>query len=73
MSVSYSRFNGGCASGSVPLLPTVANPTPPAAVNAELNAIATALTDTTTHSQEIGIQRRRRYSVMPLAPPILPI
>lgn len=56
MSVSYSQFQQEVALQVLKFrwYSTVANPTPPAAVNAELNAISTALaTDTTTHDETI--------------------
>src|SRR4029077_9902266 len=56
MSVRYSDFQQEIALQVLKFryYSTVANPTPPAAVNAELNTIATALaSDTTTHSEEI--------------------
>jgi hypothetical protein len=56
MSVSYSQFQQEVALQVLKFrwYSTVANPTPPAAVNAELNAIATALaSDTTTHDETI--------------------
>lgn len=56
MSVSYSQFQQEVALQVLKFrwYSTVANPTPPAAVNAELNAIATALAaDTTTHDETI--------------------
>ena len=56
MSVSYSQFQQEVALQVLKFrwYSTVANPTPPAAVNAELNAIATALaTDATTHDETI--------------------
>ena len=47
MGVSYSQFQQEVALQVLKFryYSTVANPTPPAAVNAELNAIATALAD----------------------------
>ena len=56
MSVSYSQFQQEVALQVLKFryYSTAANPTPPAAVNAELNAIATALaSDTTTHDETI--------------------
>jgi hypothetical protein len=56
MSVSYSQFQQEVALQVLKFrwYSTVANPTPPAAVNAELNAISTALaSDTTTHDETI--------------------
>jgi hypothetical protein len=56
MPVNYSQFQQEVALQVLKFryYSTVANPTPPAAVNAELNAIATALaSDTTTHDETI--------------------
>jgi hypothetical protein len=56
MSVTYSQFQGEIVLAVLkfPFYSTAANPVPPAAVNAELSAIATALgSDTTTHDETI--------------------